>query len=170
MPKYAAATVDMWDRGFGAATELLLPTRPKPGATTTTTTPRESKEVSIYIRGAALLPKWFEMARDALNAIAALPAGWNSYAAKEIDFVAVTGAVEVLLAVMDEKTPLPTFVPVANGGVLLEWHTLAADLEVAVLPNGRVQVAFEKVEAAPVEIEGLPQETVERVKAFLQQI
>src|SRR5258706_15557831 len=100
MSRYAAATVDMWDQGFGAAPDLVWRPRPKSVASATTT-PRETKEVSIYIKGATILPKWFEMAHDALNTIAALPADWNSYNAKEIDFIAVTGAVEVLLGIMD---------------------------------------------------------------------
>lgn len=169
MGNYAAATFDMWDRPFGAATDWRSPARRGPIGTATTT-PRESNEISIYIKGAALLPKWFEMARDALNAMSALPADWNSYAARQIDPVAVTGAVEILLAIMEDKTPLPTFVPVSNGGVLLEWHTLAADLEAAVLPNGRAHVVFEKVGSEPTEIEGLPQEVMGPLKVFLQAI
>lgn len=169
MSNYAAATLYIEDREFGAATDWLSPARRRPVGTATTTSP-QANEVSIYIKGAARLPKWFEMARDALNAIFALPADWNSYAARQIEVVAVAGAVEILLAVMEERTPLPTFVPVANGGVLLEWHTNAADLEVATLPNGRAHVVFEKVGSEPVEIEGLPQELMEPVKAFLQEI
>lgn len=169
MSNYAAATLDVWNHEFGAATKWVSPTR-RGHVGTATTTPPESNEVSIYIKGAALLPRWFEMARDALNAISALPADWNSYAARQIEPAAVTGAVEILLAIMEDRTPLPTFVPVPNGGILLEWHTTAADLEVAVLPNGRAHVVFEKIGSVPVEIEGLPQELMGRVKAFLQEI
>jgi hypothetical protein len=169
MGNYAAATLDVWDRGFGAATDWRPPNK-RNLVGTATTTPRESNEVSIYIKGAAILPRWFEMARDALNAISALPADWNSYAAQQIEPTAVTGAVEILLAIMGDGTPLPTFVPVANGGVLLEWHTANADLEIAVLPNGRAHVVFEKAGAEVIEKEGLPQELVGQLKAFLQGI
>ncbi len=148
-----------------------MPAVPPGASGATTTTPREPKRLSIYFRGATVLPKWFEVARDALVAILALPAGWNSYAAKAIDFSAVAAAVEVLLGVMEEKTPLPTVVPVPSGGVLLEWHTMAADLEVRVMPNGRVQVAFEKVNEEPRDpVEGLSQEVLAPLKAFLQEI
>lgn len=172
MPKYAAATVDVWDKGWGASTNLQTPPRIAPFLTalTATTTPTPAKEVSVWIRGAVLLPKWFELARDALNELSALPANWNSYAAREIDINAITGAVELLLGTMAEETPLPTFVPVSRGGVLLEWHTVAADLEVTVLPNGKVHVVFEKLGAAPIEIQGVPQEVAVQVKAFLQEI
>lgn len=168
MSNFAAATLDVWDRGFGAATDWVSSARLRP-IETATTTPRESDAVSVYIKGAARLPKWFEMARDALNAISALPANWNSYAARQVEFVSVKGAVEIMLAVMGENTPLPTFMPVANGGVLFEWHTITSDLEVTVLPNGRAHVVFEKVGSEPVDIEGLPQELMGRVKAFLQE-
>jgi len=169
MASYAAATLDVWDRGFGAATDWLSPPKLRPTGTATTTRP-ESNEVSIYIKGATRLPKWFEIARDALNAISALPADWNSYTARQVEFTAVAGAVEILLAVMEEDTLLPTFVPVANGGVLLEWHTSTADLEVTALPNGRARIVFEKVGGDAIEIEGLPQELMGKLKAFLREI
>lgn len=168
MSNHAAATLDVWERGFGAATDWGSSARLRPIGSATTT-PRESDAIAIYIKGAARLPKWFETARDALDAISALPANWNSYAARQIEFESVAGAVEIMLAVMDEETPLPTFMPVANGGVLFAWHTLAADLEVAVLPNGRAHVVFERVGSEAVEIDGLPQELMARVKAFLQE-
>lgn len=172
MPSYAA-TVDVWDRGSGAATAELWPAPPElaKASGATTITPRDTKRLSIYFRGTTVLPKWFEVARDALVAILALPAGWNSYAAKAIDFSAVTSAVEVLLGVMDEKTPLPTVVPVSSGGVLLEWHTMNADLEVRVMPNGRVRVTFERVNEEPREpVEGLTQEVLSPLQAFLREI
>jgi hypothetical protein len=169
MAKYATATVDMRDgAGWGATTALR--TRSGGTAFAATTTPTRTKEVSIWIKGGVQLPKWFEVAREALNEVSALPANWNSYAAREIQVGAVTGAVELLLAVMDERKPLPTFVPVPNGGVLLEWHTAAGDLEVTVLPAGRMHVVFEKAGVQPVEAEGLPQELMGRVRAYLEQI
>lgn len=170
MARYATATVNMSDREAGVATAWYSPAPRFRSFETATTTPSQSKKISIYIQGAALLPKWFELARDGLTAILALPANWNSYAAREIEITAVTGAVELLLAVMSDTTPLPTFVPLANGGVLLEWHTLAADLEATALPNGRAQIVFEAVDEEPVEIEGLPQEVTGQLKAFLQRI
>jgi len=169
MAKYAAATIDMWDYDGGATTAWQQAPRPKP-AVTATTTPTPAQEVSIWIKSAVQLPKWFEKARDALNALSALPANWNSYAALQIDVEAVTGAVELLLGVMDENKPLPTFVPVSHGGVLLEWHTAAADLEIGILPSGRIHVVFEKADAEPIELEGLPQEIMEPVRGFLQAI
>lgn len=169
MAKYAAATIDMWDYDGGATTAWQQAPRPKP-AITATTTPTPAQEVSIWIRSAVQLPKWFEIARDALNALSALPANWNSYAALQIDVEAVTGAVELLLGVMDENKPLPTFVPVSHGGVLLEWHTAAADLEITILPSGRIHVVFEKADAEPIELAGLPQELMEAVRGFLQAI
>jgi len=168
MAKYAALTVESWDRGLGASTNWPSAPRIRP-APAATTTPTAAQEISIWIKGATF-PKWLEMARAALNALSALPANWNSYAARQIDVGAVTGAAELLLAVMEDDTPLPTFVPIANGGVLLEWHTSKADLEVSVLPNGCTHVVFEKGINAPVEVEGLSQEVTSSVKAFVQQI
>lgn len=166
---YATAMLDMWEGSFGAATDTLIAPRPAPAAATTTIS-REGKEVSIYIRGTTILPKWFETARNALNTIAALPSGWNSYSSREIHPDAVASAVQILLEIMGEDTALPTFVPVPNGGILLEWHTQTADLEIEVMTNGRVRADLDKVGAPPAEVEGLPQELAAELKALLLQI
>lgn len=171
MPRYAAATIDLSDPGWSATTASQYPPRMTPaGAAATTAATSTQEKVAIWIKGAIRLPKWFETARAALNALSALPVNWNSYGAREIDTEALTGAVGILLAVMGERTPLPTFVPVANGGILLEWHTATADLEITVLSSGRTHVVFEKADGEPVEFEGLPQEVTVRVAELLREI
>jgi hypothetical protein len=171
MPRYAAATIDLVDRGWSATTASQHAPRTTPaGGAATTTTNSAQERVAIWIKGAIRLPKWFETTRAALNALSALPANWNSYGAREIDTEALTGAVGILLAVMSDRTPLPTFVPIANGGVLLEWHTPAADLEITVLSSGRTHVVFEKSDEESVEFEGLPQEVTGRIAELLREI
>jgi hypothetical protein len=159
----------VWDRRYGTAAEWVSPVPHRP-ITTATTTPPQPNEVAIYVKGFARVPKWFEVAREALNVLSALPANWNSYAAKELDVAAVTGAVQLLVGVMSENTPLPTFVPVPNGGVLLEWHTHTVDLEVSVLPSGRMHVFCERAGQDPIEFEGLPQEKIGQLKGLIQGI
>jgi hypothetical protein len=166
MTKYATAMLQTWDDSAVATTDWRVPKRVELPHTATTT-PR-SEEVAIWIRGP--LPEWFERARDALNTLSALPPNWNSYTARQVNVNAVTDAVRLLVAIMDDSKPLPTFVPTSNGGVLLEWHTASADLEVAILPNRRGHVVFEKMNQDPVEFEGLPQEFAEPLKTFLKDI
>lgn len=169
MARYGAAALRAWDYADPVATTAFRIARP-PQTNTATTTPAPAQEVSIFVRG-GMLPRWFEMARDSLNALSALPVNWNSYTARLIGVDAVTNTVELLSAVMDDDGPLPTFVPVAHGGVLLEWHTMAADLEVTVLPNGRVRVVFERTGEDPLEpFEGLPQEVAADLKALVQNL
>ena len=167
MTRYPTAMLQTWDDSVAVSTTARVPRRVD-SSHTATTTPIPSQGISIWVSDT--LPKWFELARDALIELYALPPNWNSYSARRIDITAVTDAVGLLMAAMDDGKPLPTFVPVASGGVLLEWHTMSADLEVTVLPNRRANIVFEKVNEAPIEVQGLAQEVAAPLKAFLQQI
>jgi hypothetical protein len=169
MARYATA-LQTWDDDDAVATTAWQGIGPSESAETATTTPMKAQEVAVFIRGTARLPRWFQVAQDSLNELSALPLNWNSYSARQIGVGAVTDAVELLSAVMEDDKPLPTFVPTVAGGVLLEWHTANADLEVTVRPTGRAHVVFERAGEDPLEVEGLPQEVVSRLRTFLQNV
>ena len=137
-------------------------------ATSATTAAMFPQGVPIFVRGGDT-PRWLSAAKEALNVLLALPAGWNSYAAKQIDIAVVKDTMELLSAAMDDNaTRLPTIVPVSNGGVLLEWQTADADLEAIVLPSGRVKLLFERVGAQTIEQEFLTQEAYAVVRELLR--
>jgi hypothetical protein len=89
------------------------------------------------------LPDWFPTIIASLEELADLPANWDSYGAKPIRRPSILAAIELLLCVVDDKTPAPIVVPTNRGTVMFEWHTRGIDLEVEVFSPGRLHVAFE---------------------------
>jgi hypothetical protein len=65
----------------------------------------------------------------------ALPKSWDSYGADPISPKAVEAA-QLFLARMD-------ITPCNDGGVQLEWHTHAHDLEIEFHPDGTVEIYHE---------------------------
>lgn len=86
---------------------------------------------------------WLPRAIHALDGLGCLPANWDSYGAQTIRHSNILATVELLLAVMRDDTPLPSFVPTNRRTILLEWHVGGFDLEVEVRGTGRLHVAFE---------------------------
>ena len=80
---------------------------------------------------------------EKLNSLLDLDENWDSYGAHRVNVEAVFATIQVLASVLQEDTPLPTFVPTPSGNVQLEWHESGIDLEVEVHPSGIIEVYFE---------------------------
>jgi hypothetical protein len=89
------------------------------------------------------LPRWLPDAIRSLDELGCLPPNWDSYGADTIRHSSILATIELLLAVMRDDTPLPSFVPTSRRTVLLEWHMRGFDLEVEVRAPGRLHVVFE---------------------------
>jgi len=101
----------------------------------------------LVVESEGSLPPWFKETVSALEEVGEIPENWNSYGAKQVSRTSILAAIELLLYVMDDETPVPAIVPTNRGTVILEWHTRGIDLEVEVLAHGRVHVAFEAARA-----------------------
>ena len=86
-------------------------------------------------------PSWSPDVLSDLVQLLELPEGWNSYHARRVEFDAVKYAIEVLFGSADRHTPRPSIVPTARGGVQVEWHG-ENDIEIEVLPSGRIEFLF----------------------------
>ncbi len=97
--------------------------------------------------GVAFLAKhnypWVGPTIKGLAALLALGPDWDSYGAATIDLRRVQAAGELLGTIMQPETPTPTVVPTSGGGVQLEWHEVAVDLEIEIVSRQRYLVAFE---------------------------
>jgi hypothetical protein len=100
-------------------------------------------EGQLIIEDCDPLPPWLPCAVQSLDELGGLPANWDSYGAGRIRHSNIVATVELLLAVMREDTPLPSFVPTNRRTILLEWHLRGFDLEVEIRGQGRMHVAFE---------------------------
>ncbi len=72
-----------------------------------------------------------------------LPPNWDSYGARPVDPNRARAAIDFLLKMVDASTPLPSIVPLNQGGVQFEWHCNNADLEIAIASPSRLHVSFE---------------------------
>lgn len=88
-------------------------------------------------------PDWMPQAENRLASIMRLSENWDSYGAQVVTVDSILSAIQLLVAVMKQGTPMPYILPTPTGGVQLEWHQFGIDLEVEVLPDGNYLIAFE---------------------------
>lgn len=88
-------------------------------------------------------PDWIVPVLHEICALGALPANWNSYGAQPIQSAIAAEAIIFLLNCLAPGDPLPSVVPTARGGILLEWHEGGVDLEVDLRSPSRFHVALE---------------------------
>jgi hypothetical protein len=73
---------------------------------------------------------WFSAALNRINRLTALAAGWNSYSGQEVKADTVIEAIEFLTRVAYPGMAAPAIVPLADGGLQVEWHRGGLDIEV----------------------------------------
>jgi hypothetical protein len=103
------------------------------------------------------LPPWIANTDRALEDLLKLASNWNSYGAQPIKPEVVRAASDLLREIVQQQTPQPTVVPTVRGGVQLEWHTSAVDLEVEIIPPLQVHVFYRgSLERSEWELESEP--------------
>lgn len=75
-----------------------------------------------------------EPPRSSAVRLLALKENWDSYGAPIISKIAVDAALQL----RNVLAAVPSFVPMSNGGVQLEWHSQGFDVELEIEPNGRL--------------------------------
>lgn len=80
-----------------------------------------------------------EEARERITALGKLSAGWDSYGSQPPNHVAIAGSRQLFEESQQRGLPLPQIVPVAGGGIQLEWNLPRKALELEVLPTGAVE-------------------------------
>lgn len=76
------------------------------------------------------LPGWVEPTVEAFVGIQTLPENWNSYNGKVINRGLVDQSIDLLVSIMQQDSPAPSVVPLADGGLQIEWHRRQQDLEI----------------------------------------
>jgi hypothetical protein len=89
--------------------------------------------------GVIVVPSWPEAAGDwthdvqrRLNRLTNLLVGWDGYHGKPVSPLTAHFAWNLLSSVMRPTTPIPSLVPVAGGGLQIEWHEGGLDIELYV--------------------------------------
>jgi len=88
-------------------------------------------------------PKWLRDVLEEVSALGWLERNWDSYGAWPVDPTIAKTAVELLMAILEPDTPVPSIVPTSHGGIQIEWHCSGVDLEVEVVSPLRCEVFFE---------------------------
>lgn len=91
----------------------------------------DSGERVLRVRVEQPAADWLHDAVGQINALAYLPAGWNSYGSQVIGAPGALEAVRFLLAHAFPQISPPAIVPTSDGGIQLEWHRSGLDIEIA---------------------------------------
>lgn len=89
---------------------------------------RQEKHIALRVDQPAA--DWLRPAISRVEELTALAPGWNSYNAKPIDAGVAMEAVAFLLDHAYRTVPEPSIVPLADGGIQIEWHDGGVDLEI----------------------------------------
>lgn len=108
---------------------------------------KRGTDLSIAIQASGPIAPSFLKTVEAVGDLLTLPAGWNSYAAKEIAPQSAVRAIRLLADVIGPATPAPAVVPRVQGGIQLEWHTESIDVEVYIDSTGNASFFAENLES-----------------------
>jgi hypothetical protein len=101
---------------------------PESGSQTSGST-RSPKEISFNVSQPAA--DWLRQSIQRIQDLTALAPGWDGYGAKPIDAGVAVDAVSFLIDHAYPTVSEPAVVPLADGGIQLEWHVGGIDLEIA---------------------------------------
>jgi hypothetical protein len=93
----------------------------------------------VWILGVARYP-WEEPTVRRLARLYVLQASWDGADARPIPPDVLNMTQIVLRTLMRPTTLAPNVVPTVQGGIQLEWHARGLDVELEVLPTGRIEV------------------------------
>jgi hypothetical protein len=82
---------------------------------------------------------WLEDSQDELHKLKELPENWDSYGSPRIKDVSVKTTADLLINLAKLGMPKPYLFPVSGGGLQLEWQQSNRELEIEVLPDGRIE-------------------------------
>jgi hypothetical protein len=108
---------------------------------------RRKAESSSVVQAEATLseqrPAWLEVVARTCASFVKLEPNWDSYGGRPVHESVAQAASDLLLQLSRASSPAPIAVPTARGGIQLEWHTPAVDLEIDIASAGRVSAVFE---------------------------
>lgn len=105
-------------------------------------------------RSTATAKDWVDIARKQLSGLARNGFNWDGRGASAIKPEALDFTWSVLRSVMTPRIPSPAIVPLASGGVLIVWNSLATEIEVEVSRANQASILItDKVHDTDKEIE-----------------
>lgn len=89
------------------------------------------REFRISIESSSV-PHWLEISLKQVGNLMLLPGNWDFQGAPPVHLTAVQAAMDTLTQFMDPNATSPQWTPTPSGGVQLDWHQNAIDLEITV--------------------------------------
>lgn len=83
-----------------------------------------------YVVTSTELPPWVEPTLSGFSAIHCLEENWNADGAKKISNDLIRQSLTTLAQIMEISSPVPSIVPLSDGGLQIEWHRRQQDLEI----------------------------------------
>jgi hypothetical protein len=111
-------------------------------------------------------PRWLPpLVRSFLNLLQ-LPPNWNGYGAVQIQKQIVQKALIVLVDVLDDDAPIPSVVPLTDGGVQVEWHRGGRNLEIEFSTEGAPEFYYYE-DDSDLEAEGSVSKNYTRIRTYI---
>jgi len=85
-----------------------------------------------YVRINSKNDPWHSQIKERLNELCKLAKNWDGYNSVPTTFDVAHFSYSLLEQLYREDTPLPSIVPLANGGLQIEWHKNNLDIEIVV--------------------------------------
>lgn len=86
---------------------------------------------------------WFQDTRRKFDQLLDLPPNWDGYGARAIEPAVLEQALRMLLDAVPPTAPSPYVVPSPAGGVQVEWHEPAGDIEIEFKVDGTASFYME---------------------------
>ncbi len=129
-----------------------------------TTSELGSSEQSTEVITIGSDPSWVPSCLAKLAEFERLPKNWDGYRSSPIGQSALSNARRFLTTIKIQGLPTPTVLPVSGGGIGLNWVSGPKEVELTLLPDGRVE--FLKVLHADLTREDATQEGVWQQESF----
>lgn len=88
-------------------------------------------------------PDWFQDTRRKFEQLLDLPPNWDGSGARAVDPKVAERALRMLLDVVPSTASSPYVVPSPSGGVQVEWHEPAGDIEIEFKVDGTASFYME---------------------------
>lgn len=88
-------------------------------------------------------PRWLADTRQKFDRLLDLPPNWDGSGARAVDAEVLDHALRMLLDVVPSTAPAPYVVPSPSGGVQVEWHEPAGDIEIEFKVDGTASFYME---------------------------
>jgi len=109
---------------------------------------KRGAEISVEIQATGILPRSFLKSIEDIVALLTLPPNWNSYSARPIAPQNAIRAIRLVWDLLQPGIPAPMVVPRVRGGIQLEWHTKAGDIEIYIDSPDQISFFAEHAESS----------------------